>query len=61
MKSTRPVNCQIFAGSENLTKKDLLHIIGLAEGDELYVANKVILKALCMISITVFWLTHLLF
>ena len=61
MQSTCHVDGQIRARSQGLTDKDLLYIMGPAEGDRLYVANKVILKTLCMVPVTVFELIDPLF
>ena len=55
------IDDQIYARSQGLTEKDLLYIVGPVEGDGLYVANKVILKVLCIVPVTVFQLTHPLF
>ena len=46
MQLTLHVYGQIHARLQGLTEKDLLYIIGPAEEDGLYIANKVILKIL---------------
>ena len=61
MQLTFHVDGQIHARLQSLTENNLLHIIGLAKGDELYVTDKVILKAFYIVSITVFWLIAPLF
>ena len=56
------IDGQIYACSQDMTEKDLLYIVGLAQKDGLYIANTVILKILWIVCpITAFWLTYPLF
>ena len=48
-------NCSVDGKSMPITSQNWAERYGL------YVANKVILKALCMAPVTVLWLTHSLF